>query len=91
MRQGGRFPEAKADECTLLFGCVLLAGLLSFEDGVFALHYGPAQCTVSQIPNDPGQLADLRTLKTNKKRGVFNRYVPSENRQESCPVYVPQP
>lgn len=46
-----------------LFCCILLAGLLSFKDGVSALHYGPAQCTVSQIPNEPRQLADLRLKK----------------------------
>lgn len=44
----------------LLFGCVLLAGLLPFKDGVLALHYGPAQRPVGQIPNDSRQLTDLR-------------------------------
>lgn len=53
----------KADDRALLFCCILLAGLLSFKDGVPALHYGPAQRTVGQIPNDPRQLADLRRLK----------------------------
>lgn len=48
-----------ADGRTLLFARVLLAGLLSFEDGVLALHFRPGQCAAGQIPNDHGQLADL--------------------------------
>lgn len=44
----------------LLFGGILLARFLTFEDRVLALHIRPAQRTVGQIPNDHGQLADLR-------------------------------
>lgn len=51
----------------LLFNRVLLAGLLSFKDGVLALHFRPAQCAVGQIPNDHRQLADL----TREKKKVY--------------------
>ena len=43
----------------LLFSSVLLAGLLSFEDGVLALDLGPAHAAVGQVPDYAGQLADL--------------------------------
>lgn len=43
----------------LLLDRVLLAGLLPFEDGVFALDIGPGQAAAGQVPDDARQLADL--------------------------------
>lgn len=50
---------ARRQSGRLLFGGVLLARFLTFEDGVLALHVRPAQPAVGQIPNDHWQLADL--------------------------------
>lgn len=44
----------------LFFNRVLLAGLLSFKDGILALHFCPGHCAIGQIPNDHRQLVDLR-------------------------------
>ena len=43
----------------LLFSSVLLAGLLSFEDGVLALDLSPAHAAVGQVPDYAWQLSDL--------------------------------
>lgn len=69
------FPGVKAGGRALLSCCILLAGLLSFKDGVPALHYGPAQRPAGQIPDEPRQLADLRT----QKKTVSNCYALSED------------
>ena len=53
-----------ADERALLFHCVLLAGLLSFKDGILALHFRPGQSAVGQIPDDHRQLTDLQREET---------------------------
>lgn len=58
----------------LLFSCILFACFLPFEDRVLALHVRPAQWTVSQIPNDHWQLADLTTRNKNKIKPLIQTW-----------------